>query len=88
MASDEGLIEVVDLRMWYLPTLKKELLPFCRLLQQMQVPKRELEQMSMDFVEGLSNSKKNDLILVIVDTFTKYPLTHPFTAWRVAMKYM
>jgi hypothetical protein len=42
----------------------------------------------MDFIEGLSKSAGYDVILVIVDRYTKYahfiPLKHPYSAHSVA----
>jgi hypothetical protein len=46
----------------------------------------------MDFVEGLSVSNKKDVIMVIIDKFSKYghflALSHPFSALQVAHVYM
>lgn len=46
----------------------------------------------MDFVEGLPVSSNYNCIMVIADKFSKYahfvPLSHPFTALKVAKLYM
>lgn len=61
------------------------------LLQPMPVPEQAWSTVSMDFIEGLPKSGKMDVILVIVDKFTKYghflPLSHPYTAMQVAQVY-
>jgi hypothetical protein len=52
------------------------------------VPKGAWRDITMDFVEGLPLSDGTDVILVVVDHFTKYahfvPLRHPYTAPKVA----
>lgn len=46
----------------------------------------------MDFIESLPVSKGSDVILVVVDQFTKYAhflqLKHPFSALQVAESYL
>jgi len=46
----------------------------------------------LDFIEGLPISYKHDVILVVIDKFTKYgqfiALAHPFPALQVAQAYM
>lgn len=62
------------------------------LLQPLPVPDFAWCHISMDFVEGLPVSNNKDLILVVVDRFTKYShfiaLKHPITVQTVATAFM
>ena len=62
------------------------------LLQPLAIPPRPWHSISMDFVEGLPTSRKQNVILVIVDRFTKYvqfiSLSHPYTASKVAALFL
>jgi hypothetical protein len=57
-------------------------------LQPLPIPKVAWQDISMDFTEGLPKSKGYNVILVIVDRFTKYahfvPIKHPFTGRTIA----
>nr|XP_023885311.1 uncharacterized protein LOC111997457 [Quercus suber] len=62
------------------------------LLQPLPIPEKPWMDVSMDFVEGLPKSQFKDVVLVVVYRFTKFvyfvPLSHPYTAAKVAQLYM
>ena len=71
---------------------KAEHTPYPGLLEPLPVPDFAWAHVSMDFVEGLPKSEHKNLILVVVDRFTKYahfiPLKHPFSAPVVAKAFL
>jgi hypothetical protein len=62
---------------------KSEHIPYPGLLAPLPVPEQAWTHVSMDFVEGLPRAQGKDVILVVVDQFTKYShfiaLSHPYT---------
>lgn len=62
------------------------------LLQPLPVSTQAWKMVSMDFIDGLPMSHNHNVILVVIDKFSKYshfiPLRHPYTALTVAQAYM
>ena len=62
------------------------------LLEPLPIPNGAWKVVTMDFIDGLPSSGKFNCILVVVDKFTRYahflPLSHPFTAAKVAHSYL
>lgn len=54
-----------------------------RILEPLHVADMAWQHITMDFIEGLPNSNGKDVIMVVVDRFTKYahfiPLSHPYS---------
>lgn len=71
---------------------KDESVAYPGLLQPLKIPEQAWQCISMDFIEGLPKSQGKDVILVVVDRFTKYShfmgLSHPYTAQKVAEIFM
>ena len=62
------------------------------LLEPLPVPPHAWHTITLDFVEGLPNSRGYSCIMVVVDKLTRYahliPLAHPFKALQVATAFM
>jgi hypothetical protein len=62
------------------------------LLKPLEQPDMAFGHISMDFIEGLPKSQGKEVILVVVDRFTKYahfiPLAHPYTMKTIAQAFM
>ena len=63
-----------------------------RLLQLLPIPERIWEDIFMDFIEGLPNSKGMTVIWVVVDKLSKYAhflsLSHPYTIASMAQMFL
>ena len=62
------------------------------LLEPLPVADMAWQHISMDFIEGLPKSQGKDVIMVVVDRFTKYshfiPLSHPYSVLNVAQSFV
>ena len=63
---------------------KVEIIKTMSCLQSLAIPSQRQEELSMDFITGLLNSKGRKVIVVVFDRLTKYviffSLSHPFIA--------
>lgn len=71
---------------------KFEHIPYPRLLAPLTVQESAWTHVSMDFVEGLPKFQGKDVILVVVDRFTKYAhsiaSSHPYIAQDIVTIYL
>jgi transposase InsO family protein len=62
------------------------------LLSPLPIPQSSLQDIAMDFIDGLSLSRGYLVILVVIDRFSKYAhfflLKHPYTASSVATTFL
>ena len=71
---------------------KVETIKTLGLLQPLSIPSQRWEEISMDFIIGLTKSKGKSVIIVVVDRITKYAhffaLSHPFKSSTAAIAFM
>jgi hypothetical protein len=62
------------------------------LFQPLLIPQAPFVDIGMDIIEGLLNSKGRNVVLVVVDRFSKYAhfitLSHPYTVATVVNAFM
>lgn len=67
---------------------KLELVATPGLIQPFPIPQYVFSDVSMDFIEGLPNSNRNNVTKVVVDRLTKYAhfmtMAHPYTTLTMA----
>ena len=75
-----------------LPTIQRGECGYTRFVTTITIPKSIFSDVSKDFIEGLPKSSSKNVIMVVVDRFTKYghfiALSHPFTISTVVSAYM
>lgn len=72
--------------------VKYENTPQAGLLQLLPIHCQAWKDISIDFIEGLPTSQGHNVIMVVIDQFTKFdhfiPLSHPYTVTRVAQLFI
>jgi hypothetical protein len=67
---------------------KPERIKYPGLLQPLPIPQRPWRQISMDFVEGMTQSGPYNFLMVVVEIFSKYAhfisLVHPYATAKLA----
>lgn len=62
------------------------------LLEPLPIPDMAWTHITMDFIEGMPKSNGRDVIVVVIDRFTKYahfiPLSHPYSVHSVAQAFI
>lgn len=72
--------------------VKHKIVALASLLQPLPIPTQAWTDILMDFIEGLPRAHKYNVIMMVIDRFTKFdhflPLSQPYTAASMAKLFM